>query len=286
MDRLTSHRAFFANLVTAAAPKPNDRIRSVFASVARERYLGPGPWKVFVVGGGYIETPTDDPAFLYQDVVVGIAPERLVNNGQPTLHAVCLGALNPGVGETVVHVGAGTGYYTAILATLVGPSGSVIAYEIAPDLAQIAARNLADMPNVTVHARSAVEGVLPECDAVYVNAGATAPPDVWLDALRDGGRLLFPLTGIDTPSGLPAGAMLLVTRTPDRDRFDARFICPAAFIPCAGACDPDAAAKLALAFKRGGLRDVRSLRRRSPPDERSWYAGAGWWLSRNTSRPE
>jgi protein-L-isoaspartate(D-aspartate) O-methyltransferase len=279
MDRLASHRAFFAHLVTAAAPKPNDRIRSAFASVPRERYLGPGPWKIFVVGGGYIETPTDDPAFLYQDVVVGIVPERLVNNGQPALHGVCLGALNVGQGQTVVHVGAGTGYYTAILANLVGPSGAVIAYEIAPDLAQVAARNLADSPNVTVHARSAMEEVLPKCDAIYVNAGATAPPDLWLDALRAGGRLLFPLTAIDTPSGLPMGAMLLVTRTPDDDRFDARFVCPAAFVPCAGAFDAETGAKLAVAFKRGGLRDVRSLRRRSLPDDTSWCAGAGWWLS-------
>ena len=279
MNRVDSHRAFFASLVTAAAPKPNDRIRAAFASVHRERYLGPGPWKIFVVGGGYIETPTDDPAFLYQDVVVGIAPERLVNNGQPALHAACLGALNLGEGETVVHVGAGSGYYTAILASLVGGSGSVIAYEIAPDLARIAAQNLADLPNVTVQARSASEGILPECDAVYMNAGATAPLDVWLDALRSGGRLLFPLTAADTASGVPMGAMLLVRRTADGDRFDARFVCPAAFIPCAGGCDPETAAKLAVAFKRGDLRNVRSLRRRSPPDQTSWCVGAGWWLS-------
>lgn len=279
MDRLASHRTFFADLLAAAAPKPNDRLRAAFASVHRERYLGSGPWKVFVVGGGYVETSTDDPAFLYQDVVVGIVPERYINNGQPALHAACLGALNVSEGQTVVHVGAGTGYYTAILASLVGPSGSIVAYEIAPDLARIAARNLADMPNVTVHPRSALEGALPSCDAVYVNAGATAPPELWLDALRSGGRLLFPLTAIEAPPSLFAGAMLLVANTTGSDRFDARFVCPAAFIPCAGAYDPDTAAKLAASFKRGDLRSVRSLRRRSPPDETAWFAGSGWWLS-------
>ena len=62
---------------------------------------------------GYIDTPTDDPAFLYQDVTVALKPESQINNGQPTLHAVSLAALNPQEGEAAVHIGAGTGYYTA-----------------------------------------------------------------------------------------------------------------------------------------------------------------------------
>ena len=52
-----------------------------------------------------------------------------------------------------------------------------------------------------------------ECDAIYVSAGATLPLDSWADALRPNGRLLFPLTPGDRPSGAPgAGAMLLPTR--------------------------------------------------------------------------
>jgi protein-L-isoaspartate(D-aspartate) O-methyltransferase len=112
-----------------------------------------------------------------------------------------------------------------------------------------------------------------------VSAGATSPPDTWLDALRVGGRLLFPLTGIDAIAGLPMGAMLLVTRTADPARYDARFVCPAAFIPCAGAYDPEMGAKLAAAFRRGDARNVKSLRRGEAPDETAWCAGAGWWLS-------
>lgn len=280
MERLQAHRRLFADLITASAgiPRSDSRLADAMASVPRERFAGPGPWKIFTASG-LIETPSDDPALLYQDVVVSIAADRGINNGQPLLHAVCLAALNPVEREKILHIGAGTGYYTALLSRLVGPKGSVIAYEIEQDLAQRAAINLAGFPNVTVQHRSGSEGPLPDCDAIYVNAGATAPLDVWLDALRPAGRLLFPLAptgGLPALSG--AGAMLLITRV-SQDDFHARFLCPAMFIPCVAARDEATAAKLSAAFKRGDYRNVRSLRRNSPPDATSWCAGNGWWLS-------
>ena len=114
---------------------------------------------------------------------------------------------------------------------------------------------------------------------IYVNAGATSPLDVWLEALRPKGRLLFPLTPDDgAGSGPGIGAMLLITLAPE-DRFAARFLCQAAFIPCAGARDPESAAKLSGAFKRGDFRNVRTLRRNSDPDDTCWCSGPNWWLS-------
>jgi protein-L-isoaspartate(D-aspartate) O-methyltransferase len=280
MDRLTSHRKFFAELITSAAGlgDKHPRLQAAFANTPREKFVGAGPWKIFA-GSGLIETPTDDPAFLYQDVVVAISPERRINNGQPILHALSLAALNIQEGESVLHIGAGTGYYSALLAQLAGPSGKVDAYELESDLAEAAARNLSSFSNVEVHSRSGSEAPLPPADVIYVNAGATSPLDVWLDALRPNGRLLFPLTPGDGPGGMPGiGAMLLITRNPE-ERFAARFVCQAAFIPCAGARDPETAAKLATAFKRGDFRNVRSLRRNSAPDDTCWCAGPNWWLS-------
>src|SRR5258705_7313028 len=259
MDRLEAQRRFFADLITASAgiPKSNSRIAGALASVPREHFVGPGPWKIFTASG-LVQTPSDDPAFLYQDVVVSIAADRGINNGQPLLHAVCLAALNPVEGETILHIGAGTGYYTALLAKLVGPKGSVLAYEIEQDLAQRAAINLTDFSNVTVHRRSGSEGPLPDCDAIYVNAGATAPFDVWLDALRPNGRLLFPLTPTDSLTGAPgAGAMLLVTRPSaavNPGAFHAQFVSSAIFINCTGARDEGTARKLSPAFNRGNYR--------------------------------
>lgn len=279
MERLEAHRHFYADLVTASAgAAKNERLKAAFAAIPREHFVGVGPWKVFV-GGNYVETPTDDPAFLYQDVVVALAPERRINNGQPVLHAINLAALDVKQGEKILHIGAGTGYYTAVLARLTGATGAVVAYEIEHDLAQNAIQNLSDFSNVTVEGRSGSEGSLPVCDAIYVNAAATAPLNVWLDALQLKGRLLFPLTPADGPGGMPgAGGMLLVTRN-DTNRFDARFVCPTMFVSCVGARDEETAQKLSVAFKRGDFRNVRSLRRNSQPDATCWCAGNGWWLS-------
>jgi len=88
MDPLEAHRLWFAQLVTANAgiPASETRLRNAFASTPRERFVGAGPWRVFT-RIGYIETPSDDPALLYQDITVALKSEQQINNGQPTLHA-------------------------------------------------------------------------------------------------------------------------------------------------------------------------------------------------------
>lgn len=277
MTTVQAHRAFFAEMITSAAGVLDGRLTKAFATVPRERYLGPGPWKVST-GHGYIQTPSDDPAVLYQDIVVALDEKRRINNGQPALHARCLAALKVQEGETAVHIGAGTGYYSAVLAELVGPAGRVLAYEIDPVLAERAGKCLGGLPNVTVIPHSGSKGSLPECDVVYVSAGATAPLDIWLDALHPAGRLLFPLTPDVHGDISGAGGMLLVTRTGEY-RYAARFVCPVMIIPCAGGRDSVTAKKLAEAFKRRDTGKVRSLRRNTPPDETAWCAGDGWWLS-------
>jgi protein-L-isoaspartate(D-aspartate) O-methyltransferase len=290
MNRLESFRASYARLISTIAGIPADSTESTpfieaFSSVPRENFIGPGPWRI-VTNSGYVTVPADDPAFLYQDFAVALQPDKHINNGQPSLHVRCLAALQMKTGEKVVHVGAGTGYYTALLATLVGAGGAVIAYEVDQQLADKAAANLKDHSNISVQNRSGVEAPLPGCDIIYVNAGATGPMDAWLDALRPGGRLLFPLT---VANGF--GAMLLVTRKTENE-YAAKFVVQAAFIHCIGARDERVGNKLAEAFKtggmgnyqrKGGMWDVKSLRRNSEPDGSCWFAGNRWWLS--TTQP-
>jgi protein-L-isoaspartate(D-aspartate) O-methyltransferase len=246
--------------------------------VPREHYVGAGPWQVLVGDNHYVTTPSADLAFLYQDQLVALAQERGINNGSPSSHALWLAGLAPRPGEEVVHVGAGTGYYTAVLAELVGHSGTVVAYEIAGDLAERAAANLSHLRNVRLVAESAPTTKLPLCDVIYVNAAVTNLPEGWLDALRPGGRLMLPLTPIDG-----FGGMLLVTRGETAENLEARFVSGAMFIGCVGGTGEDASAKLAAAFAKGGQHTVQSLRRGLPPDSTCWYAAEHWWLSTATA---
>ena len=269
---IEERRAKFGRRMAASAGLGEESaIAAVFASTPREVFVGPGPWRIFGEheDGGQV---INDPALLYQDVLVQLKGEAAINNGQPSLHALCLAVLRVRPGETAVHVGAGTGYYTSMLGKLVGSGGCVEAYEIEEDLAARAAQNLREMPWVRVHAGSGTVGPLPECDVLYVSAGATSPLAVWLDALRMGGRLLFPLTPDEG-----AGAMLMVTRL--AEGYAARFVCGAKFVGCAGARDGWMERRLAECFRRGWAGRVRSLVRDDEPDETAWCAGDGWWLS-------
>jgi protein-L-isoaspartate(D-aspartate) O-methyltransferase len=272
MERIEARRALYARLVAEhGGLPPGSEIEAAFAEIPREKFVAGPPWKIFT-RAGYEQAPPDDPAVLYEDVLVSLGTAEPINNGQPSLHALCLNALAIHHGEAAVHVGAGMGYYTALMSRLVGDEGHVDAYEIVPELAERATENLAEYANVQVHARSGAEGPLPACDVLYVNAGATEPLACWLDALRPGGRLLFPLTGT---SGM--GAMLLVTR--QEQGYGARFISPAQFIGCVGARAEDTERKLAEVFHKGHANEVKSLRREGEPDASCWFAGAGWWLS-------
>jgi protein-L-isoaspartate(D-aspartate) O-methyltransferase len=122
-DRSSNLREFFARYVTAQGRARDPRIEKAFANVRREPFAGPGPWSINIPGVGYIKTPTDDLAFIYQDTLIALDAARGINIGQPSAHARWLDALGLHEGEAVLQVGAGTGYYTSILAHLVGETG-------------------------------------------------------------------------------------------------------------------------------------------------------------------
>ncbi|RVC55815.1 methyltransferase domain-containing protein, partial [Mesorhizobium sp. M00.F.Ca.ET.038.03.1.1] len=237
-DELKIVRRAYAKQITAAVGIVDERVEPAFAEVPREDFLGPGPWPIFRMRKAYVPTPTADPVYLYTDEIVGIIPERHINNGQPSLHAILLSQAAPRAGEHMVHVGAGAGYYSAIMANLVAASGKVTAIEFEPDLAARAKANLTPYRNVSVVQGDGSSAAFDSADVIYVNAGATRPADIWLDRLNDGGRLILPLT---TDLGFTSsnwsnmhlrGAVFLVTRR--GEELHARWISPVAIFPCEG----------------------------------------------------
>ena len=273
IDRLSACREFYAKMAAAGGGQLRDDLERAFEIVPREFFLGVGPWlAVSSLSGIQVATPTDDPIHVYQNVLFALDRDKQINNGEPFLHGQLLGALYPTRGNVVLHIGCGTGYYTAILAHLVGPSGKVIAYEIEPELGRRAVENLKPWDNVEVRIAPGIDDGLPHCDAIYVNAGATRPVAAWLDALNEGGKLLFPLIGLEG-----AGVPLLVARL--QSAFSAKVIGYCAFVPCQGAFEEAEAAHVTAAFRSGKLRKTRSLIRNDEPDDRAVLIGKGWWLS-------
>jgi len=266
-------RDFHAKMMAAASNSSDERLEQAFRLVRREAFMGPGPWQIGA-GARYLETPNADPAFLYQNVLVALDKSKGINNGEPFLHAAFMGAVAPQPGETVIQIGAGTGYYTAILSMLVEPGGEVHAIEIDEALASRTRDNLAPFENVSIICADATELELPEADLIYVSAGVVAPPISWLQALRPGGRIIVPWQANEK-----VGLAVLITRA--EQGFSARALMPAYFIPCIGASDPTQSMKIP---HDGEARSIQSvwLTQDRAPDETAvaiyrdlWFSNAG-----------
>ncbi|PTQ12179.1 protein-L-isoaspartate O-methyltransferase [Sphingomonas oleivorans] len=281
-DELTVIRRAYAKQILFQGRSVNPELEAAFAKVERERFLGPGPWPIFNWPRGYQPTPDGDPAWLCADVLVGIEPDRGLNNGQPSSHAAWISAVRPMPGEHLVHVGAGVGYYSAVMSEMVGPSGKVTAIEYDPGLARRAALNLSGLPNVHVIEGDGSVTPFDAADVVYVNAGVSHPADLWLDNLRDGGRLLLPLTtnsNFSKPKLTQlSGAVFLVQR--EGEEFQATFISQIAVYPCEGMRDEVSEKALVDAFQRPGIQNVRKLRRTEEvEDGNCWMKAPGWSLT-------
>ncbi len=257
-------RAAYAEEIGAVAHLESSALVAAFSRVPREAFLGPGPWQIarsFDRQGSYRTTVDSDPRHIYHDVVVAIDPDRQLNNGQPSALARWIEAAAIRPGDAVHHIGCGVGYYTAILAELVGEGGRVVACEVDPDLADRARRHLAAWPQVEVETGDA-GSMAGRFAVIFVNAGATHARPEWLAALDAGGRLILPLT-VHVP-GLPRGigVMLRVERpssgNPGADRLEGRWpvqlISQVIIYGCVNARDPAHEAEL-MALAQPGTAD-------------------------------
>src|SRR5262249_27330020 len=159
-----------------------------------------------------------------------IDPSRKLNNGQPGSLAMWMDALELHSGDRVLHVGAGTGYYSAILAETVGTAGCVLAVEVDSELAEMAKVNLASTRHVEVVCADGWHFDAGRWDAIMITAGVTHLNRRWLDNLAPGGRLVAPLTITMPGMALSAGMMLKVKRIDAG--YEARFLSQVSIFPC------------------------------------------------------
>jgi protein-L-isoaspartate(D-aspartate) O-methyltransferase len=217
-------------------------------------------------------------------VLVGISPERGLNNGMPSYHAPLISNAKVRTGDHIVHVGAGVGYYSAILRQLAGDTGRLTAIEFDSQLARKARENLANLLSVVVKEGDGCTVPFDAADVIYINAGATRPADQWLDQLKDGGRLILPMTARKTLSASATGALSRHGAVFQIERngpeFHARWISAVGVYPCEGGRDEASEAALNAALTAGGWEKVTRLcRTDNVPQDRCWLKAPGWALT-------
>lgn len=258
-----ARQAYVAEIrLDGGAQRPD--VRRVFATVPREHFYGPGPWRFALrsmeaaQSSTYLTTDDADPCSIYRNASIPLDESRQLLSGHPGLVARYLDHLAVQHGEHVLHLGSGSGYFTALLAELVGPTGRVEATEADPRLATLAQTNLADRSNVTLVNTTSTPGEDGCADAMLMSFGVTHIEPQWLDRLRDGGRLLVSLT---VPMGPTQGFGLLFKVTRESETFKATLLQPTAGFSGVGVRDATMEQLLAQAMQTGAIAQATEMRR-------------------------
>jgi protein-L-isoaspartate(D-aspartate) O-methyltransferase len=148
---------------------------------------------------------------------------------QPYIVAVMTDLLEVGAGDTVLEIGTGSGYQTAILALL---GRYVYSVEIIRELAEAARKRLRRLgyTNVETRVSDGYYGWKEHApfDAIMVTAAANRIPPSLLQQLKPGGRMVIPLGGHFMTQ------QLVLVRKDQGGEVHMRQVLPVAFVPLTG----------------------------------------------------
>lgn len=119
---------------------------------------------------------------------------------QPLTVAFMLELLRPAPGDNILDIGSGSGWQTALLAHLVGPSGKITALEIVPELYEQSIKNISRynfikkgvVRMLCLNAAAGLAEAAP-FDKIIAAAELNEVPKLWLDQLKTGGRVVAPV---------------------------------------------------------------------------------------------
>jgi protein-L-isoaspartate(D-aspartate) O-methyltransferase len=140
----------------------------------------------------HVFVPSDAKAYAYVDSPLSIGEGQTIS--QPYIVAAMTELLGLTGTERVLEIGTGSGYQTAVLAEL---ASKVFSLERIPTLAKEAEHRLQQLGYHNIHILTG-DGTLgcqefAPYDCILVTAGAPKVPDLLLDQLADGGRLVIPV---------------------------------------------------------------------------------------------
>ena len=136
--------------------------------------------------------PTEHRAQAYEDHPLPIAGGQTIS--QPFIVALMLEHLRLASGETVLEVGTGSGYQTALLAELVKRVYSIERHIALATTAESTLRRLG-YSNFTIVVGDGSQGLAEQApfDAIIVSAAASSVPPQLFAQLREGGRMIIPV---------------------------------------------------------------------------------------------
>lgn len=186
----------------------HDQVLSVFRKVPRHLFVN-----------------EEDYDHAYDDSPLPIGYNQTIS--QPYIVAYMTSRVSLSKTDTVLEIGTGSGYQTAILAEL---AGKVATIEIVPQLSKSAKKNFNTLGYKNIHAKQG-DGYngwpehAPFNAVILTAAPANTIPGPLLDQLKDGGKLIAPV-------GRDYQELILITR--DGDEFESKRLLSVRFVPMVG----------------------------------------------------
>ncbi|MGH3385365.1 MAG: protein-L-isoaspartate O-methyltransferase family protein [Nocardioidaceae bacterium] len=165
----------------AVGERGDDRVGAAFDAVRRADFL-----------------PAAERRYAADDRPLPIGPSQ--TNSQPSSVRTMLELLVVRAGDTVLDVGSGSGWTTALLGHLVGPQGRVVGVEVVERLAVWGGSNVEAYGMGWVSVQQADPDVLglpsqAPFDRILVSAESRTLPGELVDQLTPDGRMVVPVHG-------------------------------------------------------------------------------------------